>query len=104
MLGRMGKKGGGEGREEEVFKDFSSRTEDGDGTIGGGIRSFTRFEERDDDRGIPDGRDVGGLDGEVVEGGEVGDAGGTKVFEVEDGETVRTYGGGVGGFGNCGLD
>ena len=44
------------------------------------------------------------MDGEVVEGGEVGDAGGTKVFEVEDGEAVRTNGGGVGGFGDCGLD
>ena len=37
------------------------------------------------------------LDGEVEKGGEVGNAGGTKVFKVEDGEVVRTKGTGVRG-------
>jgi hypothetical protein len=37
------------------------------------------------------------LDGEVEKGGEVGNAGGTKVFKVVDGEVVRTKGRGVRG-------
>lgn len=50
--------------------------------------------------GFPDGREVGVLDGEVKEGGEIGDASWTKVFEVKDGEIVRTEGRGVGGVGD----
>jgi hypothetical protein len=38
------------------------------------------------------------LDGEVEKGGEVGDAGRAKVFEVVDGKIVRTKGRGVWGF------
>ena len=43
------------------------------------VRGFTRFKERDDDRGFPDGRDVGRLKGKVVEFGEVGEGIWTKV-------------------------
>ena len=41
------------------------------------------------------------LDGEVIKGGEVGNAFRAEVFEVEDGKPIRTKGSGVGGFGNC---
>ena len=68
------------------------------------VRGFARFKERDDDRGFPDGRDVGRLKGKVVEFGEVGEGRWTKVFKMEDSEAIRTNGSGVGGDGNGFLD
>ena len=54
------------------------------------VRGFTRFKEGDDDRGFPDGRDVGRLKGKVVKFGEVGEGRWTKVFKMEDNEVIRT--------------
>ena len=68
------------------------------------VRGFTRFKEGDNDRGFPDGRDVGRLKGKVVEFGEVGEGRWTKVFKMEDSEAIGTNGSGIRGEGNGFLD
>ena len=63
-----------------MLKDFGGRRQEGYRTVGGAlVRGFTRFKEGDDDRGFPDGRDVGRLKGKVVEFGEVGEGRWTMV-------------------------
>ena len=101
MLGRVGGKGIFQVGEKEAFQNLCSRTEEGDGAVGAaGVRGFAGLEEGDNFGGFPNGGDVGLLDGKVEDGGEVGFAGGTEVFEVVYGEVVGTYGTGVGGFGD----
>ena len=64
MLGRgSGKVGFQEGK-EKPFKDFDSGGKEGDRTVGGALaRRFSRFEERDNGGGFPNGWDVGVLEG-----------------------------------------
>ena len=67
MLGGMGRKGLFKERKDKALKDLGSRRQEGYRTVGGAlVRGFTRFKEGDNDRGFPDGRDVGRLEGKVV--------------------------------------
>ena len=61
---------------------------------------FSRLEEQDDVVDFPQSRDDVGADGEVDDCGEVVDAPGSKVFEMDQSDAIRSEG--LGGFG--GLD
>ena len=83
-------------RADEAFQDFGRGAEEGDWAVGGaGFGRFVGLEDGEDDGAFPDGREVGVGDGEIEEGGEVGDTFGAEVFEVKGGETVRADGGRV---------
>ena len=66
VLGRLSRKGFSEVGKKEALKYLGTWAEEGDRTVGRAkCRRFTRFEERDDGRGFPNGRKVRILDGKV---------------------------------------
>ena len=70
MLGRGGSKSRREKRENEPFKNFRSRTEEGDWTIGGRDKGgFVRFRDREDEGLFPDRGEVRVFNREVKERG-----------------------------------
>ena len=86
VLGGRVRKRGGEEREKKTFKDFRGGTEKGDGAVRGGKGGgFTGFEDREDVGSFPDSREGSEINGEVIEGGEIGNTFGTQSFKVEDG-------------------
>ena len=96
VLGRDSGKSRGEGGEEEAFKEFRDRTEERDGAVRGReVSGFVGFKDWEDVGFFPDGRDLGMGDGEVEDGGEVGDGTVTEVFEVSVGHAIWANGSGV---------
>ena len=68
------------------------------------VGGFARFEEGNNGRGFPNGRNVRGLEGKVVKFGKVGKARGAKMFKMKDSKAIGTNGSGIRGKGNGFLD
>ena len=94
--------GGGAGErtrdvgQKEFLQDFSSRAEKRDGSISRAfICRFARFDNRNDDGGLPDGRNVSAAHGEVEQRGEIRYASSAQMLVVQVGNVIRTHACGV---------
>ena len=88
---------GGEGEsaiefwEQEAFKDFDAWGEEGYGSVSRShVGRFAGFWDRDNGGAFPYCGNVSVVEGEVVKVGEVGESEGAEVFQVKDGEAIRT--------------
>ena len=91
MLMGLETEGVGQVRKEEALQYLHGRTEKRDRAVAGGERRiFPWFVLGKSDAQLPGGRDSAGSEGKVEDGSKMADTCRSKMFEVEDGDTIGT--------------